>query len=213
MMKKGLFITFEGPDGSGKSTQISRLKKRLEHLNLSTVLTREPGGTTIGEKIREIILDVDHTEMDYLTEALLYAAARSQHVAQVIQPAVDAGKAVICDRFMDSSIAYQGFGRGLGDQVRVINEYAVRGLVPDLTFLLLLDPALGKKRIHRDYDRLEKEEDSFHQKVYQGYMNLADAFPNRVIAIDASKSILEIEKQINSHIDPLLEEWSKTRDI
>jgi thymidylate kinase (EC 2.7.4.9) len=193
--EKGLFITFEGPDGSGKSTQISRLKRRLESLHISTVLTREPGGTLIGEKIREIILDVDHTEMDPLTEALLYAAARSQHVSQVIQPALDRGEAVICDRFMDSSIAYQGFGRGLGDQVRVINEYAVRGLVPDLTFLLLLDPALGKKRIHRDYDRLEKEEDEFHQKVYQGYMQLAAAFPERVVAIDGAKSILEIEKR------------------
>jgi len=212
-MKKGLFITFEGPDGSGKSTQISRLKRRLESLHISTVLTREPGGTLIGEKIREIILDVDHTEMDPLTEALLYAAARSQHVSQVIQPALDRGEAVICDRFMDSSIAYQGFGRGLGDQVRVINEYAVRGLVPDLTFLLLLDPALGKKRIHRDYDRLEKEEDEFHQKVYQGYMQLAAAFPERVVAIDGAKSILEIEKEINRHFDPLLEEWSNTRDI
>ena len=212
-MKKGLFITFEGPDGSGKSTQISRLKKRLESLHISTVLTREPGGTLIGEKIREIILDVDHTEMDHLTEALLYAAARSQHVSQVIQPAIDGGEAVICDRFMDSSIAYQGFGRGLGDQVRVINEYAVRGLVPDLTFLLLLDPALGKKRIHRDYDRLEKEEDEFHQKVYQGYMQLAAAFPERVVAIDAAKSILEIEEEINRHFDPLLEKWSNSRDI
>jgi dTMP kinase len=212
-MKKGLFITFEGPDGSGKSTQISRLKKRLESLHISTVLTREPGGTLIGEKIREIILDVDHTEMDHLTEALLYAAARSQHVSRVIQPAIDGGEAVICDRFMDSSIAYQGFGRGLGDQVRVINEYAVRGLVPDLTFLLLLDPALGKKRIHRDYDRLEKEEDEFHQKVYQGYMQLAAAFPERVVAIDAAKSILEIEEEINRHFDPLLEKWSNSRDI
>jgi len=212
-MKKGLFITFEGPDGSGKSTQISRLKRRLESLHISTVLTREPGGTLIGEKIREIILDVDHTEMDHLTEALLYAAARSQHVSQVIQPALDGGEAVICDRFMDSSIAYQGFGRGLGDQVRVINEYAVRGLVPDLTFLLLLDPALGKKRIHRDYDRLEKEEDEFHQKVYQGYMQLAAAFPERVVAIHAAKSILEIEEEINRHFDPLLEEWSNARDI
>lgn len=212
-MKKGLFITFEGPDGSGKSTQISRLKKRLEKLNILTVLTREPGGTLIGEKIREIILDVDHTEMDHLTEALLYAAARSQHVSQIIQPALDRGEGVICDRFMDSSIAYQGFGRGLGDQVRIINEYAVRGLVPDLTFLLLLDPALGKKRIHRDYDRLEKEEDEFHQRVYQGYMELASAFPERVVAIDAAKSILEIEEEINRHIDPLLEEWSSTRDI
>ena len=203
-MNRGLFITFEGPDGSGKSTQIFKLKKMLESRGIETVLTREPGGTPISEHIREIILDIRNTEMDNLTEALLYAAARAQHVAQVIIPSLQAGKTVICDRFMDSSIAYQGYGRKLGDQVRVINEYAVRGLVPDITFLLLLDPSIGKNRIHRAYDRLEQEQNTFHEDVYAGYEELAMANPTRIIKIDATKSIREIEEDINNHLRVLL---------
>jgi len=203
-MNRGLFITFEGPDGSGKSTQIKKLKKKLESRGLETVLTREPGGTAISENIREIILDVKNSEMDSLTEALLYAAARSQHVAQVIMPALTAGKTVICDRFMDSSIAYQGYGRKLGDQVRIINEYAVRGISPDITFLLLLDPSIGKGRIKREYDRLESEKNKFHDDVYQGYMELAKCNPNRIITIDATKSIVEIEQEIELHLEKLL---------
>ena len=137
-MKQGMFITFEGPDGSGKTTQIKRLKAFLEQNGIQVVLTREPGGTLIGEKIREIILDKDHIEMDNLTEALLYAASRAQHVAQVIRPNLDAGRTVICDRFMDSSLVYQGVGRQLGSLVRTINEIAVNGTLPDLT-------AIGRK--------------------------------------------------------------------
>lgn len=203
-MNKGLFITFEGPDGSGKSTQIQKLKNKLENKGYETVLTREPGGTAISENIREMILDVRNSEMDSLTEALLYASARSQHVAQVIIPALTAGKTVICDRFVDSSIAYQGYGRKLGDQVRIINDYAVRGISPDITFLLLLDPSIGKGRIKREYDRLEMEQNVFHEDVYQGYMELAKDNPNRIITIDATKSILEIELEIEFHLDNLL---------
>lgn len=212
-MKKGLFITFEGPDGSGKSTQIARLKNKLVNKNIETILTREPGGTKIGEKIREIILNVEHSEMDDLTEALLYASARSQHVSQVIIPALEAGKAVICDRFMDSSIAYQGYGRRLGEQVRIINEFAVRGIQPDLTFLLLLDPSIGKKRINREYDRLEMEEDSFHREVYKGYMELARLNPRRIVLIDAEKSIHEMEREIDGYLRTRLGEWSAFFDI
>ncbi|MBQ5798030.1 MAG: dTMP kinase, partial [Firmicutes bacterium] len=128
MNKRGLFITFEGPDGSGKTTQIHLLKEWLEAKGYQCVLSREPGGTIISEKIREIILDKEHKEMDSRAEALLYAAARAQHVAQVIEPALAAGTMVICDRFTDSSMAYQAYGRGLGDGVRVINEFATGGV-------------------------------------------------------------------------------------
>jgi dTMP kinase len=203
-MNRGLFITFEGPDGSGKSTQIKNLKIRLEKKGLQTVLTREPGGTAISENIRKMILDVKNSEMDSLTEALLYAAARAQHVTEIILPALKSNKTVICDRFMDSSIAYQGYGRKLGDQVRIINEYAVRGLLPDITFLLLLDPSIGKERIKREYDRLELEQIEFHQDVYQGYLEVAKNNPKRVIMIDATKSIMEIENEIELHLDGLM---------
>ena len=212
-MNRGLFITFEGPDGSGKTTQIKKLKKKLENRGFETVLTREPGGTAISENIREIILDVKNLEMDNLTEALLYAAARSQHVTQVILPALNASKTVICDRFMDSSIAYQGYGRKLGDQVRIINEYAVRGISPDITFLLLLEPSIGKGRIKREYDRLEMEQNIFHEEVYQGYMELAKFNPNRIISIDATKSIAEIEKEIELHLERLLLKKRETYDL
>jgi len=204
-MNKGLFITFEGPDGSGKSTQISRLKAMLERQGHEILLTREPGGTAIGESIREIILDVKYSEMDSLTEALLYAASRSQHVAQVILPALEEGITVICDRFMDSSIAYQGYGRKLGEQVRIINEYAVRGIAPDITFLLLLDPDVGKGRITREYDRLEMEQSNFHEDVYKGYMELAKLHSDRIIKVDASGTIIEIEKEIRNHLERLLD--------
>ncbi len=196
-MKKGLFISFEGPDGSGKSTQIVRLRNNLEKLSLPIFLTREPGGTFIGEKIRDLILDPVHEEMSDLTEALLYAASRAQHVAQTIKPALDEGKIVLCDRFMDSSIAYQGFGRKLGDRVRIINEIAVDGLVPDLTFLLLVDPYIGKERIsHQALDRLEREELEYHRAVYEGYMNLLKNNRQRMVVIDGSDTISKVEADI-----------------
>jgi len=212
-MNRGLFITFEGPDGSGKSTQIKNLKNKLEKKGLETVLTREPGGTAISENIRKMILDVKNSEMDSLTEALLYAAARAQHVAQIIMPALEADKTVICDRFMDSSIAYQGYGRKLGDQVRIINEYAVRGLSPDITFLLLLEPSIGKGRIKRAYDRLELEKIEFHDDVYKGYLELAKCNPERIIMIDATKSILEIEKEIELHLEQLIQNKREIYDL
>lgn len=200
-MKKGLFISIEGPDGSGKSTQISLLRKYFEERGTDVVLTREPGGTPISEKIREIILDKNNKEMDAMTEALLYASSRAQHVAEVIKPALEAGKIVICDRFIDSSIAYQGYGRGLGDCVRVINEYAVRGCMPDVTFLLEMDPKIGKERISADdQDRLEQEKLEFHKKVFDGYMEIEKKF-DRIIGIDAARSIEEISADIIKHIE------------
>ena len=197
-MKKGFFITFEGPDGSGKTTQIKVLKEYLSAKGYDVVLTREPGGTEISEKIRRIILDPENKEMDGMTEALLYSASRAQHVAQLIQPSIEAGKIVLSDRFMDSSIAYQGYARGLGDCVRVINEYAVQGCSPDLTFFLDLTPEEGLARAEnrQKLDRMEMEALSFHRDVYNGYLQLAEIYKDRYVRIDAKRSVEEIAEQI-----------------
>lgn len=204
-MDRGLFITFEGPDGSGKTTQIERLKTFIQSKGYDAILTREPGGTAIGEKLREIVLDRNYMEMDYMTEALIYAAARAQHVAQVIKPSLEEGRTVICDRFMDSSIVYQGYGRKLGDCVRIINEYAVRGCFPDITFLLKVDPEIGKGRIKADdQDRLELEKMDYHRAVFQAYEELERKYPERIIGIDAGRSIDEISREIQAHIERLL---------
>lgn len=203
-MYKGLFITIEGSDGSGKSTQIELLKNYLEGKGMNVVTTREPGGTKISEKIREIILDKYNSEMDSMTEALLYAASRAQHVAEKIVPALKAGNIVICDRFIDSSIAYQGYGRGLGDCVRIINGYAVNGCMPDITFLMKMDPKIGKSRIKvEDQDRLELEKMEFHQRVYDAYVKMEEEC-DRIVGIDASRSIDEIHNEIVSHVDKLI---------
>lgn len=204
-MKRGLFISIEGPDGSGKSTQIRLLKEFLDESGLEAILTREPGGTVISEKIRQLILDKQHTEMDPMTEALLYAASRAQHVAEVIKPAIETGKTVICDRFVDSSIAYQGYGRQLGDAVRIINEYAVAGCMPDITFLLKVEPSIGKERIkEEEQDRLEKEKLDFHNAVFQGYLDLERIYKDRIIGIDAAKDIDAISNEIILHIRKIL---------
>ena len=205
-MKKGLFITMEGPDGSGKSTQIEEIKCFFEQRGDSVVLTREPGGTSIGEKIRTILLDRENKEMDPMTEAMLYAAARAQHVAQVIRPALKEGKHVICDRFLDSSIAYQGYGRGLGDCVSIINAYAVQDCMPDLTFLMKLKPEIGRKRIGENrQDRIEMETLDFHNQVFAGYEELELQFPERIVGIDASREVEEIREEILYQIERRLE--------
>ncbi|QHI73990.1 dTMP kinase [Aminipila terrae] len=205
-MKRGLFISIEGPDGSGKSTQIRLLKEYLSKNGRQAILTREPGGTIISEKIREIILDKKYIEMDPMTEALLYAASRCQHVAEVIKPALEEGKTVICDRFVDSSIAYQGYGRQLGEAVRIINEYAVAGCMPDITFLLKVEPSVGKKRIREEeQDRLEKEKLEFHNAVFTGYLELEKLYKDRIIGIDASKGIDEISNEIILQIQNFIE--------
>lgn len=203
-MSRGLFITFEGGDGSGKSTQIALLKSWLIDEGFDVILTREPGGTQISEKIRELILDPTNTEMAYMTEAFLYAAARAQLVKQLIKPALEEGKVVICDRFVDSSIAYQAYGRGLGDAVGVINTYAVDGCMPDLTILLSLDPQRGSRRIaDREHDRIEQASDSFHRKVYEGYLELEKKYPERIFGIDASGTIEAIAEQIRCRVSKL----------
>lgn len=204
-MGKGLFISIEGPDGSGKSTQIENIKKFFKEKNLEIVFTREPGGTAIGERIRELILDKTYTEMDSMTEALLYAAARAQHVAQVIRPALEVGKIVICDRFVDSSIAYQGYGRKLGCSVGQINDFAVDGCMPDVTFLMKLDPRVGRGRIdEKVQDRLEMEKDAFHLAVFEGYLELEKMYPDRIVGIDAARSIEEIKLDIYEKLEALL---------
>ena len=209
-MKRGIFISIEGPDGSGKSTQIANIKNFFAERNIEVVFTREPGGTAIGERIREILLDKNCSEMDYLTEAMLYAASRAQHVAQVIKPALAEGKVVVCDRFVDSSIAYQAYGRKLGDPVRVINSYAVAGCMPDATFLLKVDPGVGKGRVKnrategQAEDRLDAEKVAFHEEVYRGYLALEKENPDRIVGIDASRSIEEIREDIVNKLEELL---------
>lgn len=209
-MTRGLFISIEGPDGSGKSTQIKKIKEYLNAKGYETVLTREPGGTVISEKIREVILDKSHTEMASMTEALLYAASRAQHVAEVIKPSLEDGKIVICDRFVDSSIAYQGCGRNLGEAVEIINRFAVDGCMPDITFLFKLPPSEGKKRIKEDeQDRIEKETLDFHNRVYESYLNLEKRFPDRIQGIDATKTIEEVSAQIIMCIETVLEKETR----
>lgn len=205
MKQQGLFITFEGTDGSGKTTQIRLLQEWLQEQGYRCVLSREPGGTVISEKIREIILDKNHREMDARAEALLYAAARAQHVAQVVRPALADGSMVICDRFTDSSIAYQAYGRGLGEDVAAINEFATGGLKPDVTFFLRLSPEMGKRRIEgRQQDRIELEKMEFHRQVCLGYEELERREPKRIIGIEASDSIEAISAVIRRRMEELL---------
>lgn len=196
---KGIFITFEGPDGSGKTTQINLLKEYLNSNGYDIVITREPGGTDISEEIREVILNKKNTKMDRITEALLYAAARAQHVSEVIKPAIESGKAVICDRYIDSSIVYQGIGRGLGiDFIEKINAMAVQDLMPSVTIFLKIDPKEGLKR-RKDSDvlnRLDLENIEFHKQVYEGYLELEKKYKKRICSIDASRGIDEVSKDI-----------------
>jgi len=212
-MNRGLFITFEGPDGSGKTTQINAAKAFFEAKGFDVVLTREPGGTPIAERIREVILDPENTGMDATCEALLYAASRAEHVSKIILPALAEGKVVISDRFVDSSYAYQGVARGLGDSVRIINAYATKGTMPDLTVLLLLDPEEGRRRVasrvargeEAALDRIELEKLDFHKRVYEGYRSLADEEPNRIALLDASGTPDAIASRIRVRLERLIE--------
>lgn len=204
-MSRGLFITLEGPDGAGKTTQIDNITEYFHGLGKDVVCSREPGGTKISEKLREIVLDKANGEMADTTEMLIYAAARAQHIAEKIGPALAAGEIVICDRFMDSSIAYQGYGRDLGDQVRIVNNYAINGIEPDITFFMDIDPARGRARIGKDVqDRLESEKLEFLYKVYEGYKAIQKAEPERVIRIDADRDIDDVKADILSNLDRLV---------
>ncbi|GLH63913.1 dTMP kinase [Parageobacillus sp. G301] len=194
---KGRFFSFEGPDGAGKTTMITKLESFLREKGFDVLSTREPGGVRIAEEIRSIILNPKHTEMDGRTEALLYAAARRQHLLEKIIPAIKAGKIVLCDRFVDSSLAYQGFARGLGvDEILQINQFAIDGYFPSLTIYFDIDPKIGLERIQknkqREINRLDMESLSFHYKVREGYLKIAERFSDRVIVIDASKPVDEV---------------------
>lgn len=200
-MKRNLFITFEGPEGAGKTTVIKKIAERLAQENIDVLATREPGGIEIAEKIRTIILNPEHTAMDERTEALLYAAARSQHYFEKVRPALDAGKMVICDRFIDSSLAYQGYARGIGvDEVLSINEFAIGKKLPDLTILFDISPEVGLARIHahgdREVNRLDVESLAFHQKVREGYLQLVKRYPERINVINADQSIERVLEDV-----------------
>jgi dTMP kinase len=202
---KGLFVSMEGPDSSGKSTQIQLLRHHLERSGLDVTVAREPGGTAIGERIRAIVLDNAHPEMDCLTEAMLFAAARSQMVSQIIMPALAAGRTVLCDRFVDSSIAYQGGGRRLGETVARINAYAVRDCVPDVTFLLKLAPDMGENRRRScENDRIEREEPAYHERVYGAFLDLEKKYADRIVGIDGTLGVNEISALIIERVDALL---------
>lgn len=203
----GIFITVEGPDGSGKTTQINILKQYLQDKGFSVVLTREPGGTMISEKIRDIILDVDNHMMSDNTEALLYAASRAQHVDEVIKPALEANKVVICDRFLDSSVVYQGVARGMGrEHIESINKFATGGLQPHITLLLYIDAEEGikRKKSQAELDRMECQNLEFHKKVCEGYKQLGNIYSDRVKTINAQDTIQNISEQIKDYINQYL---------
>lgn len=206
-MKQGLFISLEGPDGCGKSTQITFMEQYLKQEGYEVVVTREPGGTDISEQIRKVILDKNNMAMGDTTELLLYAAARAQLVSEFIKPAVDAGKVVICDRFVDSSAVYQGIARGLGiDMVYAVNSYALQGMMPKRTFLLDLPAQEGikRKKGQHELDRMELQKAEFHEKVAQGYRTLAAMHKERIVTIDAMKPADEIAAIIREELQDLL---------
>ena len=196
----GLFITLEGGDGAGKTSIIPSLKEGLEDKGYEVITTREPGGSKIAEKIRSLILDPEHMEMDARTEALLYAAARRQHLVEIILPALEQGKIVLCDRFIDSSLAYQGYARGIGmEEVFSINKFAIEEMLPSLTLFFDIAPEKGLERIssneEREKNRLDLENLRFHERVYEAYQNLLNTYPNRIYPINADQSMEEVEKE------------------
>ena len=195
----GTFITVEGPDGAGKTTQLQLLADRLTAEGYEIVMTREPGGTRIGNEIRSLILNPDFQELDEMTEILLYAASRAQHVNELIRPALAAGKIVLCDRFIDASIAYQGYGLGYAiEQVRSINQQATNHLTPDRTYLFDLTVSESKQRMmdRGALDRIEQRDDAFRQRVYDGFMTLAVQEPERIQLVDANQSIESLQTEL-----------------
>ncbi|WP_059174173.1 dTMP kinase [Bacillus sp. FJAT-27445] len=208
-MKKGLFITTEGPEGAGKTTVLAHLDEHLKNRGITTLITREPGGIDIAEQIRRVILEPENTAMDPRTEALLYAAARRQHLVEKVKPGIEEGAVVLCDRFVDSSLAYQGYARGLGiDEVYKINEFAIETMMPDLTIYFDIAPEEGLARIEkhqgREVNRLDLEALDFHRKVREGYLILLARFPERIVKIDASLPMEEVFKAALAKIEAIL---------
>jgi dTMP kinase len=207
---RGLFITFEGTDGAGKTTQIQRLAADLRGANYDVCLTREPGGTPISEQIRDMLLNPDHSEMAATTELLLYAASRAQHVLEVIKPALESRKIVISSRFADAMVVYQGYGRGLDlERINHLNQIATDGVRPDVTFVLDLPVEIGLQRVQNSrggLDRLEREKIEFHRRLREGYQILAKQEPQRLRIINAQVSPEQVYAQIQAIIQPLLQQ-------
>ena len=203
-----MFITFEGQEGAGKSTQIKLAHDYLLSLDFDVIATRDPGGTTIAEKIRHILKDNNNAAISKETEALLYVAARAQLVAEVIRPQLNKGGIVLCDRFTDSTIAYQGFGNSLDvDRLTTINNFATDNLVPDITFLLEIDPAVGlaRKSAYKKLDRIEAKALPYHNLVKDGYKYLAEKNPGRIVTIDAAIGVDDIHDVIKDHLRRVLD--------
>jgi dTMP kinase len=206
--RAGVFIAFEGGDGAGKSTQAARLAAALESRGYTVLRTREPGGTPVGEKLRSLVLDHGNGDIDAHTEALIFAASRAAHATQVIRPALSRGEIVLTDRYIDSSVAYQGAGRNLGlEAVRSLNEWATSGLQPHLTVLLDVDPQLGRRRRTAGQaaeDRLESEADEFHTRIREAFLSLAAGHPERYLVLPAHLPVDELAGQILARVETLL---------
>ncbi|MGG2197319.1 dTMP kinase [Paenibacillus sp.] len=208
-MKTGYFITVEGGEGAGKTSAIEAIVSTVEELGYETISTREPGGIPIAEQIRAVVLDTKNTAMDKRTEALLYAAARRQHLTEKVIPALQSGKVVVCDRFIDSSLAYQGHARGLGvDEVLAVNRFAIGDWMPDLTLFLDVSPEVGLGRIRADWsrevNRLDLEEMRFHELVREGYREVLRRYPERVRRIDAEQTPDKVAEQIRQIVNQML---------
>ncbi len=207
-MKKGFFITFEGNDGAGKTTIAKACMDQLKEQGHEVIYTREPGGSRIAEQIRGILLDNENTDMDARTEAILYAAARRQHLVDIVAPALAQGKIVLCDRFLDSSLAYQGVGRGLGiNEVEELNRFAIHDLMPDKTIFLAVSNEIAQQRMgarSEALNRLDNEKADFHEKVRAGYEKLLQRDPQRIVKIDASGSVDHVSAAAMKEIDKVI---------
>ncbi|RUS47221.1 dTMP kinase [Cohnella sp. AR92] len=208
-MTRGYFLSVEGNEGAGKSTVLTMAAEHLASRGVEVVTSREPGGIAIAEQIRAIVLDKGNTKMDARTEALLYAASRRQHFVEKIVPTLDSGKTILCDRFIDSSLAYQGYARGIGiDEILAINQFAIEDTFPDLTLFLDVDPERGLERINanknREVNRLDLEALSFHERVREGYLKIADRFPERIVRIDANRTVPEVLDEMKRALDAFL---------
>ncbi len=208
-MKRGFFITVEGGEGAGKTSAIDAILEQVKARGYDVLSTREPGGIPIAEQIRSVVLDRNNTAMDPRTEALLYAAARRQHLAEKVIPALEAGKVVVCDRFIDSSLAYQGYARELGmDEVFAINRFAIGDWMPDLTVFMDVRPEIGLARIRadqgREVNRLDLESMTFHNKVREGYLQVLSRFPERVVRVDAERELDKVLEDIGQMLNQKL---------